>query len=193
VSSLFHSQAKFIFIGNILFIICCGFYLAWWLLAFKPVSAVTGMKTDWLLIPASVSGLIGVILAMMGIITKIPDKQLLPGSTILIGGIAAFFALLVITVLLFKRPATSELMLIVGWGMLALAEINALYGMGMFSRGLSVGFIITICVAVVASLVCYVLYYRLDSRASYIDGMIPLILAALSMAGISCFMAIPHK
>ena len=74
--------------------------------------------------------------------------------------------------------------------MLALAEINALYGFGFFSRRLSVGFIIIISASVLISLVCYVLYYRLDRKAGYIDGMIPLLLAALSMTGISCLMAL---
>ena len=83
--------------------------------------------------------------------------------------------------------------MIVGWGMLALAEINALFGYGLFSRVRSVGFIVIMCAAVVISLVCYVLYYRLDRRAGYVDGMIPLILAALTMAGISYFMVIPKK
>jgi len=35
-----------------------------------------------------------------------------------------------------------------------------------------------------------ILYYRLDSRAGYIDGMIPLLLTALTMVGISCFMVL---
>jgi hypothetical protein len=80
------------------------------------------------------------------------------------------------------------LALIVGWGVLALAEINALYGLGLFSRRLSIGLIIIIITSVVISLICYVLYYRLDKKAGYIVGMIPLLLAAYSMAGYSWFM-----
>jgi len=96
-------------------------------------------------------------------------------------------------VLLFKRPATTELFLIVGWFMLALAEINALFGLGLFSHNISVSFILIISVAVVISLVCYVLYFRLDSFKGYIDGMIPLLLSGLTMAGISCFVLILVK
>ncbi|MCL2463282.1 MAG: hypothetical protein FWF44_11495, partial [Defluviitaleaceae bacterium] len=165
----------------------------WWLLAFKPAGAVTGMKTGWLLIPASIDGLAGVIFALLGIVAQTPDARLLPGIAILIGGVVLYFILLAVTVLLFKRPSTSELILIIGWGMLALAEVNALFGFGLFPRARSVGFIIIICAAVAISLVCYVLYYRLDRRAGYIDGMIPLLLAALTMAGISCAMVIPNK
>jgi len=186
--SFFHSQAKQVFIGNILFIICCAFYLAWWLLAFKPSGTFNDMKTGWLLVPAVIAGLAGVILAIRGILAGKPAAHLVSGVYILWGGIAVFFILLAVTVFLLKRPVTTELILIVGWGMLALAEIDTLFGTGLFSRGLSMGFIVLICVAVVISLVCYVLYYHLDSRAAYIDGMIPLLLSALTMAGISGFM-----
>ena len=191
--SFLNAQGKQVFIGNILFVLCCAFYLAWWFLAFKPSGAIGGMKTGWLLIPASVSGLAGVILALRGILSGAPANRLLPGAAILWGGIAAYVILLAVTALLFKRPATTELILIVGWGMLALAEINALFGSGLFSHGLSVGFFLLIGVAVVISLVCYVLYYRLDNLAGYIDGMIPLLLAAVVMISISCFMAVLDK
>ena len=186
--SLLDTHGKQILTGNILFIVCCIFYLAWWLLAFKPSGAITGMKTGWLLIPALLFGLLGVVQALRGVLVKLPANQLLPRAAILWGGIAIFFVLLAVTAWLFKRPVTTELILIVGWGMLAFAEINALYGLRLFSHKLSVGYIVIICVAVVISLVCYVLYYRLDKRAGYIDGMIPLILAALTMAGISGFL-----
>ena len=188
--SFMRIHEKQIFIGNLFFIVCCVFYLAWWLLAFKPSGAITGMKTGWLLIPASIAGLFGVIQILRGILSETQANLLLPGGYILWGGIAVFVILLAVTVLMFKRPVTSELILIVGWGMLALAEINSLFGAGLFSKKLSVGFIIQIFISIVVSLICYVLYYRLDSRAGYIDGMVPLILAALAMACISCFMII---
>ena len=186
--SFMRIHEKQIFIGNLFFIVCCVFYLAWWLLAFKPTGAIAGMKTGWLLIPASIAGLYGVIQILRGILTETQASLLLPGGYILWGGIAVFAILLPVTVSLFKRPVTSELILIVGWGMLALAEINSLFGTGLFSNKLSVGFFMLILICVVVSLVCYILYYRLGSRAGYIDGMVPLILAAMVMAAISFFM-----
>lgn len=185
---LFNTQEKQIFIGNVLFIVCCGFYLAWWLLAFKPSGAVSGLKSGWLLIPAGVAGLSGTVLAVRGIITEPPAVQLISGRHILLYGIAAYLILTLITALPLKRPVTSELFLIVGWGMLAFAQANLLFGTGLFTRGLSIGFLLVIGAAIAISLVCYVLYYRLDIRAAYIDGMVPLLLAALVMAGISVFM-----
>ncbi|MCL2771730.1 MAG: hypothetical protein FWD71_00130 [Oscillospiraceae bacterium] len=191
--SFFHMQAKQIFTGNVLFVVCCGFYLAWWLTAFSPSGATQSTKTNWLLLPAILAGLLGVILIVRGIITKTQVNKSLPGIYILLGGIVAFIILLYVTVSLFKRPATSELLLIIGWGALMLAEINALFGSGLFSHRQSVVFVVIICAAVVISLVCYILYFRLGSRAGYIDGMIPLVLAALTMLAISCYMAIPGK
>ena len=191
--SFFHTQEKQIFLGNALFVICCGFYLAWWLLAFKPTGAITGMKSGWLLIPACITGLLGVILAIRGIFLETPTEQLLPNRYILLGGIAVYIILLVITALPFKRPVTSELLLIVGWGTLAFAEVNLLFGIGLFSHRLSIGFLVFIGSTIAISLVCYILYYRLDSRAGYIDGMVPLLLAAFVMAVILCFMLISNK
>ena len=184
---LFNTQGKQILMGNALFVLCCVFYIALWLLAFKPSGAITGMKTGWLLIPASLSGLLGVVTILLGITAKIRGTLLFRGWYLLCGGIALFIILLTVTALLLKRPVTTELVLIVGWGMLALAEINALFGLGFFSRRLSAGFIIIISVSVFISLICYVLYYRLDKNAGYIDGMIPLLLTALTMSGISWF------
>jgi len=186
--SFFHAQEKQLFIGNILFVVCCAFYLAWWLLAFNPSGAANDMKTGWLLIPATIAGLAGVILIIRGILAQKPANQLLNSAFILWGGIALYLILLAVTVLLLKRPATTELILIVGWAMLALAEVNSLFGIGRFSHGVSTGFFALISAAFVISLVCYVLYYHLDSRVGYIDGMIPLLLSALIMAAISGFM-----
>ena len=186
--SFFHAQEKQLFIGNILFVVCCAFYLAWWLLAFNPSGAANDMKTGWLLIPATIAGLAGVILIIRGILAQKPANQLLNSAFILWGGIALYLILLAVTVLLLKRPATTELILIVGWAMLALAEANSLFGIGRFSHGVSTGFFALISAAFVISLVCYVLYYHLDSRVGYIDGMIPLLLSALIMAAISGFM-----
>ena len=59
--SFLNTQGKQILTGNVLFILCCVFYLAWWLLAFKPSGAIAGMKTGWLLIPAALFGLLGVV------------------------------------------------------------------------------------------------------------------------------------
>lgn len=181
---------KQIFRSNILLILCCVFYLAWWLLAFKPTGAIRGMKTGWLLIPAFVAGLAAIILAVKGLQSASLQTALFPGGLLLWGGIAAYLILLAATRLLFQRQVTTELFLIVGWAVLALSEINVLYGVGRFSHGLAVVFTVVIGIASVISLVCYVLYYNLGNRAGYFDGMVPLFMVTLVMAGISVAMAV---
>lgn len=159
--------------------------LAWWILAFKPLGAVRGMKTGWLLIPAFAAGLTAIILAVNGIQSASLGTVLFPKGSILWGAVSAYFLLFAVTYLIFKRPVTTELFLIVGWAALALSEINALYGIGKFSHPLSLVFLVVIGTATLISLVCYVLYYNLRDYAGYFDGMVPLCMAALVMAGIS--------
>jgi len=186
----FDFPVKQIFRSNILLIVCCAFYLAWWLLAFRPAGAVKGMKTGWLLIPAFAAGIAAVVLAVQGIRSAPIEAALFPGGLLLWGGVAAYFILLAVTGLLFQRQVTTELFLIVGWAVLALSEINTLYGVGRFSRGMAVPFAVVIVAAALISLVCYVLYYNLGDRAGYFDGMIPLLLVALVTAGISAAMTV---
>ncbi len=185
----FNFSEKHIFQSNVLLIVCCAFYLAWWILAFKPAGAVKGMKTGWLLIPAFAAGLISIVLAVKGIQAASIRATLFPSGSLLWGGIVAYAVLLGITALLFHRQVTTELFLIVGWAVLALSEIDALYGMGRFAHGLAVVFAVVVCAAALISLVCYVLYYDLGDRAGYFDGMVPLFVVALVTAGVSAAMA----
>ena len=174
-----------IFRSNLLLIVCCAFYIAWWILAFKPTGAVRGMKTGWLLIPAFIAGVAAIILAVNGIQSASVGVTLFPKGILFWGGIAAYFILMAATALLLKRPVTTELPLIVGWAVLALSEVNTLFGVGRFSHQMAVIFAVVVGAAALISLVCYVLYYNLDVRAGYFDGMVPLCMAVLVMAGIS--------
>ena len=184
----FSLSVKQIFGSNILLIICCAFYLAWWLLAFKPTGAIKGMKTGWLLIPAFAAGLVSIIFAVKGVQSAPVRATLFPNGLLLWGGVAAYFILLAVTYLLLKRPVTTELFLIVGWAMLALSEINALYGIGRFSHELAAIFAVIIGVVALVSLICYLLYFNLGDRAGYFDGMVPLLAVALVMGSISVAM-----
>ena len=182
-------SSKEILWGNILLIICCAFYLVWWLLAFKPAGAVRGMRTGWLLIPAFAAGMAAIIFTGRGILSASVKVKAFPGGWLLLGGVAAYIILFAITRMLLKRPVTTELFLIVGWAVLALSEINALYGTGRFSHGLAVAFAVVVVAAALISLVCYVLYYNLGNTSGYIDGMIPLLMVALVMSGLSVALA----
>ncbi|MCL2826604.1 MAG: hypothetical protein FWD72_04285, partial [Eggerthellaceae bacterium] len=111
-------------LGNALMIVCCGFYLAWWLLAFRIDNPVRGLKSGWLLIPAVIAGLAAVVLMVQGINAAKADHAPIPSYLFIGGGIVVYVIAAVVTVTVFKRQMTSELFLFVGWGALALAEVN---------------------------------------------------------------------
>ena len=171
--------------GNILLILCCAFYLAWWLIAFKPVGAIKGMRSGWLLIPAAVFGIAAVLMICRGVSNTPNAAMLLPTVGVAAIGIAAYLVLLAGTWLILKRPVTTELFLIVGWAVLATAEISALYGRGAYEK--TGAWLLIGCILVMAavSLICYLLYYHLDSVKGYYDGMIPLVIVAVMTAVIS--------
>ncbi|MCD7950688.1 MAG: hypothetical protein LUG12_10590 [Erysipelotrichaceae bacterium] len=177
--SRFDASVRQILIGNLLLVICCVFYLAWWLLAFKPNNPIKGTKSGWLLLPAFVFGIASVV--MIARSSGDDNQLLLPNNGILIGGIVIYVALVVITNKLFNRQVTTELLLIVGWLVLVFREINILYSLGRYSTiGAIVLLIVSVILAVI-SLICYVMYYDLDVYKGYIDGMIPLIIVAVMM------------
>lgn len=186
--SNFDLHTRELFGGNILLIVCSLCYLAWWVVAFKPSGAGRGMTTGLLLLAAMVTGVVAVMLTIKGINASPHETTLIPPNYILWGGVAAYAVLLVITGVFFKRQVTSELFLIIGWAMLELSALNALYGSGRFGLRTAIAFSVVIGIAVVVSLVCYVLYYRLGATAGYLDGMIPLMTETLVMAAISVAM-----
>ena len=171
--------------GNVLLILCCIFYLAWWIVAFRPSGAVKGMRSGWLLIPAAVFGIAAVVVISGAISATDSARQLLPTMRIVVIGIAAYVILLAGTGILLKRQVTTELFLIVGWAVLACAEISALYAHEVYTSGAAWLFLAIIIALAAVSLVCYLLYYNLDAAAGYIDGILPLAIVALVMAAMN--------
>ncbi|MCD7709034.1 MAG: hypothetical protein LUI02_04075 [Clostridiales bacterium] len=168
--------------GNLSMILCCAFYLAWWIIAFKPVGAIKGMKSGWLLFPAFVFGIAGIAMIILGNSKADSENVLFPGMAALIIGIVAYVVLLAATYFILKRQVTTELLLIVGWTVLMFVEMNALFAQGHFSKLPTIILLAITLVAAVVSLVCYLLYYNLGGVAGYVDGMIPLIIVAVMMA-----------
>ncbi len=179
------TQTRQMLIGNLLLIACCVCYLLWWILAFKPEGAIKGMRSGWLLVPAFVFGIAAIIAIVIGSNGVKAEDRLIPTLAILLVGLAAYVILLIATWIVLKRPVTTELLLIVGWTVLTYLEINALYGLGNFSRAAAITFFVIVAVAAVVGLICYLLYYGLDVRTGYIDGMIPLLLFMGMMVALS--------
>ncbi|SDT34741.1 hypothetical protein [Microlunatus soli] len=172
-------------LSNVAVIVCCGCYLLWWILAFKPVNPVPGLRSGWLLIPAVVAGFVGIVLAVRAGTHSTTARRLFPPWRLLVAGIACYLVLLLLTRLLFHRQVTAELVLMVGWAVLVLYQLNALYGAGVFGRQRTLLFVAVSIAALVGCLVCYTIYYDLGPRAGFVVGIVPLALGAMVMAVIS--------
>lgn len=169
--------------GNLLLLVCCIFYLAWWVLAFRPENPVKGMRSGWLLIPAAAAGLSGVIIIVSGINGTPMSNAPFSSMHIWLTGAAVYFVLLIATSALLKRPVTTELFLIVGWATLVTAEANALYAANMLGALQAIILCAVTAVFAAISIICYLKYYDLDSIRGYVDGAVPLILVGIATAG----------
>ena len=182
-----------LYTGNILLMICCAFYLAWWMIAFKPSGAIKGMASGWLLIPAAAAGIAAILAIVRGISGNDSGVALIPTLRIVLTGVIAYVVLLVVTNLLLKRPVTTELLLIVGWAVLAVAEVSALYGYRVFAAGQAWIFAAVVILMAVISMICYLFYYKLDEVAGYYDGIAPLAIVAAVMLAITIAMRISAR
>lgn len=174
-----------IYFGNNLLIICVVFYLLWWILAFRPGGVPDNLRNGIILGIATVSGIVGIVMMIKGIRSIPAGGELFSSRLVIWGGIAVYILLLLGTTLLFKRQVTTELLLIVGWAMLEIIVINTMFGCGDLRTGIAVAVIIIIAAAAVVSLVCYLVYYKLEGNAAYVDGMIPLIVTGVVMILVS--------
>lgn len=179
------------FWGNLLLSTCALFYLAWWCITFSTGNWVNRPMSGPLLLAAAVSGVAGIALIING------NKKLSEGlhSThslfIIIGCIAAYFVLLLLTYLILKRPVTTELFLIIGWLMLELLTVEALSISSVYVHTESVIMAASLIIVTIINMICYMLYYKLDKMAGYRAGMIPLILTAVMGVAIA-LSARPH-
>ena len=169
-------MVEYIKSGNIKLLFCFAFYLAWWIVGFNPWRPIRGLKSGWLLIPAFILGILALYDIWQGLDFSI---GLVPGIALVIGGVASYVALLIISSRKLYRPVTSELFIIVLWTTVALLEINTLVALG--SIALWLGWILAaLClVGATISLVCYLAFYAFDGMAAFVDGAIPLVLAGL--------------
>lgn len=187
----FDLHTRQLFGGNIALIVCCLFYLWWWAAAFHPRGAPDALHAATpLLVAAMAAGILSVTLTALGITSAPREATLFPPHSILWGGVAVYLILLATTALLLRRQVTTELFLIVGWAMLELSQLDALYGAGRFGLKKAMIFSAVVILAAAISLVCYLKYYRLEAWAGYIDGMIPLILVAAVMAALTAALAV---
>lgn len=178
-------MTNLIFRGNIKLLLCFAFYLSWWIVAFNPKRPIRGFASGWLLIPAFIFGILALLDIIRGIVLF---GGPLPGLAIAAFGVVSYAVLLSVTSGLLHRPVTSELLIIVLWTTVAMLEVNTLLGLGVVASEVGLVLVVLCLVFTAASIVCYQLFYSLESTAAFVDGAIPLVLAGV-MTGAIAFLA----
>ena len=172
---------RHIITGQILLIVCCIFYMIWWYRGFRPnveADRLGGINGILLLITA-VLGVAGILFSLIPTPETAGTKY--GQMYIIIGGIAAYIILMMVTKYAFNRIVTSELFLIVGWTILELSLLNRLDGSNLLSgTGLMVVYM-SVVLAFIISMILYVAYYRMEDNAAFYSAMVPLITEAASM------------
>ena len=172
---------RHIITGQTLLIACCIFYMIWWYRGFRPnveADRLGGINGILLLITA-VLGVAGILFSLIPTPETAGTKY--GQMYIIIGGIAAYIILMMVTKYAFNRIVTSELFLIVGWTILELSLLNRLDGSNLLSgTGLMVVYM-SVVLAFIISMILYVAYYRMEDNAAFYSAMVPLITEAASM------------
>ena len=167
--------------GQILLVLCCCVYLVWWYRGFRPgtnVSRAGGMNGLLLLITAAL-GITGIVMSLMPV--PLTGKLKADPMAIAVGGVVAYFLLLLITNIGFHRVVTTELMLIVGWTVLEMVVITRLDAAGLLGQSGFLIMCIVLAAAFVISIVLYVAYYRMEEMKAFYAAMVPLVTEAAAM------------
>ena len=176
-----------IFAGNLLFAACCVTYLIWWSIAFRPGFTAPMAAKGALFLLTAVLGVMGLSQIIAGCSRSDGGMRYI---AIMAAGAAVYLILLVLTNVLMQRQVTTELMLIVFWACMEICACNALYAAGSFSAKAFIVIAVIVLIAAAAGMICYLKYYELKPMTAFYDGMIPLILFALVMIGISVYQKI---
>ena len=172
---------RHIITGQTLLIACCIFYMIWWYRGFRPnveADRLGGINGILLLITA-ILGVAGILFSLMPTPETAGTKY--GQMYIIIGGIAAYIILMMVTKYAFNRIVTSELFLIIGWTMLELSLLNRLSGSGLLSGTRLMAVYVSVLLAFIISMVLYVAYYHMEDNAAFYSAMVPLITEAASM------------
>ena len=177
------NPVKVLLTGNWTMALCGVFYLAWWVVVFRPPKP-RNSPVGWILLAlAFLAGLAGFYLMGRTLVEPLPDARPgVPGRWIALAGAVAYAVLLMGTTRIFHRQVTSELLIIVAWTVLELCAVNFLYRCGALSPLGALTLACLILSAAASSLVCYILYYRLPYTPGFIAGCVPLALAVVTIA-----------
>lgn len=181
------SPEKTLLAGNWIMVLCGAFYLAWWIIVFRP-PRMRSSPVGWgMLSLAFMAGIVGVYLMGKALNTPVPEIHSgMRGLWIVAAGAVCYAILLWASTALFHRQVTSELLIITAWAVLELCTVNFLYRGGAVAQTPALILAGMVLAGMMGSLVCYLLYYRLAYVQSFIVGCIPLALAEIIMITINC-------
>lgn len=168
-----------IFVGDLLMLGTCLSYISWWIITFRPNGNSKKPSAIIFLMFAIAFGVIAIICLISGIISLTKEGYGSSVSSILIGGTIFYIVSFVVTKLLFKRPVTSELLLINIWASIELLTIIVLQNSARFNVYQASFLIFLVIVATCMGIISYIIYYRLNDTLSFWDGLIPLIIDAI--------------
>lgn len=167
-----------IFSGNLLLFFTIVFYIAWWMVTFRPNKTRRTAGAGFFLVLAILTGAAAITIKFSGIETLSQAGKGFPVVYILLGAVALYIILLAITRIAFQRPVTAELLLITVWAALEGSAIAVLQGSGRFNPGQAWTLAALTLLATCVGIVCYILYYRLDDISRFWNGLIPLLVDA---------------
>ena len=177
---------KQVIFGQILLILCCAVYLVWWYRGFRPgvtVSRIGGINGILLLITAAL-GFAGIFFSLAPIAAE--REFLISQSSIVMAGVVVYILLMLVTMGVFHRVVTTELVLIVGWTVLEAVVVNRLYAAGALSGSGVLVEGLVIAAAFLISIVLYVAYYRMEEMKAFYYAMVPLVTEAAAMGVLTC-------
>lgn len=167
-------------LGHFALMGCAVFYLLWWCVFFRPDAGEkntralrgAGIACIVLVVALGIAAVALIVAALVGLPASIPTFILVAG------GIALYVVLLGITDVIMNRPVTTELLLFTAWFVLELNFLNGIASTGLVTGASLIIMGLAVLVGFIACLVCYVAYYGLRGRQSFVDGLIPLALVA---------------
>lgn len=168
--------------GELLLVVFSVCYLVWWSIAFRPPVVVPGSGGRGFLTGAILGGGAGLVLLLAGVLGLASRLSWPAVGAVVLGGVVVGAGLFAVTSGPLHRQVTSELPLIIIWATAQLAAGVALATAGHLTAPAASAWVVTVVVATIVGLACYVVFYRLDPVAAYWVGMVPLAVDGLASA-----------
>lgn len=161
-----------IFVGNVLFLITCLFYLGWWGLAFGS-DGYNGLSSIVLVLTLG-SGVAALAFLILGVNSLATPHFGLHSMIIFTVAVAGYFLLQGMAEGVFHRGTTSELFLIVVWVTVQTLVVSALHTSGRFAPGPTIATTVLLAIATIVGLICYLVFFHLDEPGQYRIGFVPI-------------------